>query len=116
MSDNFWRLWWYHTSDEALKPLAHYRDKNRCDTAAFDLAHAISSLEDASVLDSITREKDSDPTPLDSKTAALLRALAARAIMDSAPPEPGKSTVSVETTPDDRVHVVRLPGLETNSP
>jgi hypothetical protein len=104
----FWRVWSFDDEDGSVIPLAHFDTKTRSDTAAFDLAHAAGRLEDPAGMDTILAARTSAPTPLQANSIHLFSTLARKAIADSEAPEPGKTTVTVNVTPDDRVHVVRF--------
>jgi hypothetical protein len=104
----FWRVWSFDDQDGSVIPLAHFDTKVRSDTAAFELAHAAGRFEDPAAMDAILAAKTSLPTPLPPKLVTLFTTLAQKAIATSEAPEPGKTTVTVNTTPDDRVHVVRF--------
>ena len=104
-----WRVWFYDAERKTPISLAHYTNKEKSDKAAFELAHAAAKLEEPKARYEILGNRDADPGPLPQKIEILLRALADDAIRISEEPEKGKATVSVRSTPDDRVHVVRFP-------
>jgi hypothetical protein len=104
----YWRVWSYDDQRNAVIPLAHFNDRARSGTAAFELAHSVGSLEDASVIEAILASKDSDPTPLPPEVAGDLTEVAEKAIRERGAPVPGKAAVTVLHLPGDTVYIVRV--------
>ena len=104
----YWRVWSYDDEHGSVVPLAHFNDKARSGTAAFELAHSVGSLEDSSAIESILSSKDSDPTPLAPTVAGLLTQVAEKAIRERGAPVPGKAAVTVLHLPGDTVYIVRV--------
>lgn len=104
-----WCVWLYDLERREVIPLAEYRDKNKSDTAAFDLAHASGSLEDAGVCDRILDGKETEVAVLSPELAGLFAKLATDAVNTSEVPKAGQTSVSVRKTEYDTVHVVRFP-------
>jgi hypothetical protein len=104
----YWRVWTYDDEEKLVIPLAHFNEKIKSDTAAFDLAHAACNLEDSAVIGGILASRDSAPTPLPQKIFDLLAHFAEEAIEKSEAAVSGKSVISVFHRPEDIVYVVKI--------